>query len=475
MKRAITAALAVLAVVWFFCPASHPHGVARDFNAFYCAGRAVSAGVDPYRAEPLGTCERAPKKAGFYTVPAGVTLPAPLPPYDLAVFATIGKLPYEVATGLWIVLILASLAAPVEAIHRLTQLPRSVLLLVFGPIDGWSAIFLGEIAPVAVASLSVAMLAMREGHPRLSAALLGLSLCEPHVGIAPVLAMFACIPRTRPTIALSVLALIAVSFVSVGTATTFEYVRNVLPAHAVSEIASTRQLSLTALLHTLGVRDANALMLGSLSYVAMLLVGLVTARRLAARDPDDPLVIAAPAAFVLLGGVFIHSIQMPAAFPAALVAYTRVSGRLRTVLGAAIVIIATPWMSFLAFGIIVPCIAFVSGALAIRLLDARPRVAFAVGIAAACYVYGLQLGLATGGPYPGPLSLPPIAPHDLAEVNWGENIRALSTVDRTIFDFARLPEWLSIAMIAIGLWFAARTSEPRVERATVRLRIGASR
>ncbi len=472
MKKAVGVALAIVAIAFLFFPSAHSHGLARDFNAFYCAGEAVRSGADPYRAEPIGTCERTPKKKGFYTVPEGVTLPAPLPPYDLAVFATIGRLPYEVTTSLWIVLILVSLATTIEAIHRLTQIPRFVLFLVFAPIDGWNAIFLGEIAPVAVASLSLAMLALREGHPRLSAAILTLSLCEPHVGIAPVLAMFLCIPRARPTIALSVLALIALSFVSVGTATSFEYVRTVLPAHAVSEITSTRQLSLTAVLHTLGMSDENALTLGSLSYVAMLMVGLVTARRLAARDPDDPLVIAAPAAFVLLGGVFIHMIQMPAAFPAALIAYTRVGGRLRYVIGAAIVIIATPWMSFLAFGTIVPVVAFITGALAMRLLAMRPRVAMAVGFAAACYVYALQLGLATGNPYPGAHSLPPISPRDLAEVNWGDNIRALSTVDRQVFDFARLPEWLSIAAIAVGLWFAARRSEPRIERATVRLRIG---
>jgi len=474
MKRLVFAAIVTLAIISFATPQLHPRYFARDFNAFYCAGKAVQGHADPYRAEPIGTCERAPKTFPFYTVPRGVALPAPLPPYDLLAFSWLALLPYDVAATLWLLAIVTALVVTIEAIHRITDLPRSLLWLAFGPIDGWSAVLLGEIAPIAVASLALAMLALREGRPRVAAAFVVASLCEPHVGIAPLLALFACVPKTRIPLVFASLVLAAVSFASVGTVTAFQYARVVLPAHAFSEIESTRQLSLTAVLHTLGFSDATALSLGSFSYALMLVVGIATAKRLSLRDPNDVLIVAAPAAFVLVGGVFIHAIQMPAALPAALVAYSRVEGRLKTAIGIAIVGIAVPWMSFLAFGIELPYIAFLTGILSFRLLKLSPRAAIAVGIAAACFVFGLEYAMASGPPYPPVGPLPPILPHDLAEVSWGQNVRALSAIDRSIFDLARLPTWLAVSLLALALSLVSRAQPSyRFERATIGLRVRA--
>jgi hypothetical protein len=474
MKRVVFAAIVAFVIISLGTPKLHPRYFARDFNAFYCAGKVVRSHADPYRAEPLGACERAPKQAPFYTVPSGVALPAPLPPYDLLAFSWLALLPYELAGTLWLLAIVAALVVTIEAMHRITQLPRSLLWLVFGPIDGWSAVLLGEVAPLAVASLALAMLALREGRPRLAAGLVVVSLCEPHVGIAPLLALFVCVPRTRIPLVFASLALAAISFASVGTVTAFQYAHEVLPAHAFSEIESTRQLSLTAVLHSLGFSNATALSLGSISYALMLLAGVATAKRLSGRDPSDVLIIAAPAAFVLVGGVFIHAIQMPAALPAALVAYTRVEGRLKSIIGVAIVGIAVPWMSFLAFGIELPYIAFLTGLLSFRLLNLSPRVAIAVGLAAACFVFGLEFAMASGPPYPPAGPLPPIVPHDLAEVSWGQNVRAISAIDRSIFNLARVPTWLAVSLLALALSSVSRAQPSyRFERATIGLRVRA--
>jgi hypothetical protein len=473
MKRLVIAVIITLAIIGLGTP-SHPRYFARDFNAFYCAGHVVGNHADPYRAEPLGACERAPKHVPFYTVPSNVVLPAPLPPYDLVVFSWLALLPYELAGTLWLLAIVSAVVVTIEAIHRITRLPRSLLWLVFGPIDAWNAVLLGEIAPIAVAALALAMLALREGRPRLAAALVVASLCEPHVGIAPMLALFACVPRTRVPLVFASLVLAAVSFASVGTVTTFQYAHVVLPAHAFSEIESTRQLSLTAVVHSLGFSDATALSLGSISYALMLMVGIATAKRLSLRDPNDVLIVAAPAAFVLVGGVFIHAIQMPAALPAALVAYTRVEGRLKTAIGVAIIGIAVPWMSFLAFSVELPYIAFLAGILSVRLLNLSPRAAIAVGLATACFIFGLEYAMAGGPPYPPVGPLPPILPHDLAEVSWGQNIRALSAVDRSIFDLARLPTWLAVSLLALALSLVSRAQPSyRFDRATIGLRVRA--
>jgi len=206
----------------------------------------------------------------------------------------------------------------------------------------------------------------------------------------------------------------------------------------------------------------------------MLIVGIATAKRLSLRDPNDVLIVAAPAAFVLVGGVFIHAIQMPAALPAALVAYTRVEGRLKTAIGIAIIGIAVPWMSFLAFGIELPYLAFLCGILSYRLLKISPRAAIAVGLATACFVFGLEYAMASGPPYPPPGQLPPILPHDLAEVSWGQNVRAISAIDRSIFDLARLPTWLAVSLLALTLSLASRAQPSyRFDRATIGLRVRA--
>ena len=70
---------------------------AFDFRAFYCAGWTVSHGGNPYRKEPLHTCERVhtdPSYAWFARIAA---LPAPVPAYDLAVFVPLSVWRYRTA------------------------------------------------------------------------------------------------------------------------------------------------------------------------------------------------------------------------------------------------------------------------------------------------------------------------------------------------------------------------------------------
>ena len=84
-------------------------GFLIDFRAFYCAGAALDAGADPYRAEPLRSCE----VAAWEAFPAGypeVAVPAPLPGYALTPFALLARLPYGVAAALWECALVAAFA-----------------------------------------------------------------------------------------------------------------------------------------------------------------------------------------------------------------------------------------------------------------------------------------------------------------------------------------------------------------------------
>ena len=61
-------------------------GKMYDFRAFYCAGRATAMRADPYREQPLHACERRSTTLGVPRDPADTTVPAPFPPFVLALF-----------------------------------------------------------------------------------------------------------------------------------------------------------------------------------------------------------------------------------------------------------------------------------------------------------------------------------------------------------------------------------------------------
>jgi hypothetical protein len=448
--RHVGAVLALLVLVTAFVPGARPTGWSTDFSAFYCAGEAIRTGHDPYRAEPIGTCERRPKPAGFHVGVRHVSLPAPLPPYALASFVPLSMLPYGVAVGVWFLLLLVALAITIEAMHRTSALPRVALFVVFAPIEGYSSLYLGETAPIAVASIALAAMFVQRGRYSKAALAIAPALIAPHVGLPAAVALFVCLPRTRAVLGALATCLGAISLACAGPWTTLEYLRNVLPAHALSEAESTQQLSLTGLLHMLGVSTKLALHIGSASYFATLLVGLLLSRKLARHDRRDALIVTLPTALVLTGGVFIHVTQMPAALPAALLLFTRMDPVARRLVGAAVVLLAIPWDQPYLGLIFIPLAAGAAFLMLRDLLDESKAVALVGSLAAGGTVLALDLAFIYGAPYP-IIRLPPINPHDLAEISWGLNVRAISTWDPLTFDLARLPSWFAIATIAAAL------------------------
>ncbi|HEY6450482.1 MAG TPA: hypothetical protein VIX60_07375, partial [Candidatus Cybelea sp.] len=71
-----------------------------DFRAFYCAARVVSHAGDPYRTEPLRSCETSIGSQRFFEKNPGVTIPAPLPAYAIATLVPLSLLPFGVAATL---------------------------------------------------------------------------------------------------------------------------------------------------------------------------------------------------------------------------------------------------------------------------------------------------------------------------------------------------------------------------------------
>jgi len=434
----------------------------RDFNAFYCAGRTLNAGADPYRAEPLGGCERAPKPEPLLAGQAWLAAPAPLPPYALVPFRGLALLPYVWAALAWTLLGIGAVAVAVWATRRLTGLPIVPLIAAFGLGDGYASLCLGQVAPIAVAAIAVAAWLVREGRDEWAAAAAAVAMIEPHIGLPLCASLFFWRARTRlPLLGFAVLCVVA-SVLTAGVPISLEYVRGVLPAHAVSEIANEKQFSLTYALHRLGAPDEAALRAGELWYASMLFGGIWAARKLAARYENAAAIAVIPPALAVLGGPFVHIVQIAAALPAALLLYVATTARVQRTIGIAIVALAIPWIQFANLGTIFVALAALAAALlAASLVDERPIF----GVIAGCVAIGIvETAIALVRPVPDVSALLRIHydPAALAEQNWALYVRAIGTANATAFDFAKLPTVGALCALACAVFVEAfRLTEGR--------------
>jgi len=316
-----------------------------DFRAFACGARVLARGSDPYRTEPLRTCEQAAARAFGLSMFDGLVLPAPLPPYVLVLFAPLGLLPFPAASLTWFVVSIAAVACASLALVRLGGLPVPVAVVAMLGGAAYVSLPLGQLVPLVVALLCGAALAARAGRFALAAIACALTTIEPHVGLPACLGLFACAPRARPVLFGCAVAAVALSLAFAGPAVCWEYVRDVLPAHARSQVGQFGvQYSLTALLFALGTTASAALWAGSLSYVAMVAVGVGAARALAVRFEDAAFPVLLPPAFALALGTFVHLAQMAVALPALALAIRHAPlGWPRRAAYAALVALAIPW------------------------------------------------------------------------------------------------------------------------------------
>ena len=311
------------------------HVVAGDYNAFYCGGK-MTGHADPYRVEPLATCE------SHLFVPATI-LPVPLPPYDLAALH-LQTIPSERrARFLWLGLLLGLLVASAALLQPVVALPWPVIAAVFLLGNGRDEMLLGQIVPFVLVALAGTALCLERGKPRFAALFALVTLAEPHMGVPAVAALFLFVPRSRILIACGAAALAAVSIISVGPATCIEYVTRVLPLHALAEAPMAYQYSLTYVLTMLHVPQSAALTLGTLSYFGMLAVGIVLAWMLARRTSHPAFIALLPSAFVLFGGTFVKQQQFVVAVPLCLLLLREVPARLRAWALAVLFLVALGW------------------------------------------------------------------------------------------------------------------------------------
>jgi hypothetical protein len=413
------------------------------FVAFRCGGEAVLQRANPYLVEPMRGCE-----ARARVVPPGVVEPAPLPPVTLGFFALFAALPYRVAALLWAAILLASyIVASLGLVRLAPRVPPIAVWLALAPnlvlLNG----YYGETPPLVAAALALAGLALRAERPAAAACAVTVATAfEPHVGGAAWLALGLFVPGARLPLALGLGIAGGLSVLAVGPGTTVSYLTAVLPAHAVSELPANDQYSLTSLLFAIGWPARPALAAGLASYALMLGLGCAFAPVLARRMRAPEIVVFLPAAAVLLGGTFVHDLQMSLALPLAVVAAgapfalrqaqddrLRVAAPnglgVRTWLGYVTMLVGaipapTTALPELAVGAAAACAVAWSAA---RVLGSsmRPLVAGALGAAAYATFAALvrELGRV---PATIPATFPAAAANALAEPSWRAYVTAVS-------------------------------------------------
>lgn len=319
------------------------HSTLADFRAFWCAGSAVLHGADPYATASISACEHAPMPLNFYTAPAGVVVPAPLPPYVLVVFAAFALLPYPLAAAAWLAATAAALIFAVRTLIGVLGIPSSaaVCMLLLPATVLWLPF--GEATPIALFGAAAAARGLQQNRYGFAAIGLALLAVEPHVAIGAWTCAALFVKRVRVPLVVCGVILVALSVLAYPSALA-EYLLRVLPLHALAEVPRPVQYSATWLLNALGASPAFALRAGACTYVAALAIGIVLAVRLHQKWNDPAVLAFVPMATVLLGGTFVHASQIALALPFATMIAVRERRRTGALCAVACGALAVPWL-----------------------------------------------------------------------------------------------------------------------------------
>jgi hypothetical protein len=315
-----------------------------DLVAFYCGGKGLAERVDPYRAEPQRSCERRAFAESRIRLMEHLVMPETLPPYAIVPFALLSFASFRAACVVFVLGSLAAAMATILIIVRLTRVPLVLVSVATLVSFSLASIYIGQPVPFVVAALCASALALRSGRIVLASVLALPTMMEPHVGLAAMLGLFVLERRARVPVAVGVFALAALSLFVGGLALNIEYLTQVVPAQALSEVANFHaQYSLTALAYQLGLNETAAIRLGELSYALMLGTGLWFAARLKRVHGDSAFAVLTPPACVLVGGVYVHDHLMAIGLPFAFLIASY--ARRRALVLCATMVLAVPWQS----------------------------------------------------------------------------------------------------------------------------------
>jgi hypothetical protein len=313
-----------------------------DFTAFRCGGLLLSRGADPYRVEPLRSCELLVLHRVGKELTPHLVVPAPLPPYALLAFAGLAHFWPPVPSQIWAWLLLASFVATCLLLRPALRVSFASVVIPFLTADFIASLIVGQLVPLELAFIALTIALVRSGHPRLGAIAAAATLLEPNIGLPVCLALAAYVPRARGMLVLGVLSLGAISLYPGGPLLDAEYFAHVLPDEAFTEgLDASKQYGLSAQLALAGVPASFAVAAGAISYALAAVLGMRLGKRIADRFDEPAFLLATPPAFALIGGTYVHIHQIAVALPLALLLVGRVQ-RYRALLVTSIVLLATP-------------------------------------------------------------------------------------------------------------------------------------
>jgi hypothetical protein len=416
-----------------------------DFQDFYCAGEAVNRRADPYRYEPLHGCEHRVNQTEAYRLDPNRIVPAPIPPYDLPPFELAARIGFPaartldaVAIGLAVALAiggLASIGIPLDLAALALVLPAGYLLL-----DA------GQIVPFALVTLVFCGAALARRRNAVAGVCAALTIIEPHLGLPVWISLMLLVPRSRPAALITGALMALAGVLVVGPGAAVEYLGRVLPAQATAEAGYAYQYSLTYLLVTAGLPQGAALAAGQISYAALLPVGIWLGSRLANTLQRRELVAYFPAACSVVGGAYVHMVDLAIAVPAALVLATYSRATSRTIASLALCLLAVPWIDVWITKKLFLSSLFVVGAILLRQgLTPALSVAAFTAIAATIYCFELR----PPAPFSALTVMPPGRPGDLAQQAWRAYVLGLRTAPIPWLAI-KLPTWAALCALLVA-------------------------
>jgi hypothetical protein len=426
-----------------------------DFRAFYCAGAVALRGANPYFEQPLHNCELATMPANLAAAWRAVAIPAPLPGYAVAFFAVFTIFPFPAAAALWVFVLVAAVAAAGIALARLTRFSALVLICALALSLFGTSLMLGQVVPLVVAALCVAALCAERQQWNGAAIAAAVSTIEPHIGVPVCIALALFAPRTRVVLGAAAAVLALLSLGAIGPGANLEYLRTVLPAHTISEIASDEQYSLSVVLQAFGIGFGRAAAIGAASYLVMAAAGVLLARSLASRLQSAAFLVLVPPAIAVFGGAFVHLTQMAVAIPAALLLAER-SRTARPYAVLALVLLAIPW-PMAQSALFAPFAAIVAVGITWELCGRSARLSGACAAAAFCAVLTLN-HLYGRESLHRPVSLPAFSVDArLAEAGWGRMMLGGYSGGDALTWWKRLPTWSGLAVLLYAISRKAQT------------------
>lgn len=416
-----------------------------DFVAFWCGGSDVLARRNPYLDVALHACEIS------HGLMPGLTVPVPYPPYLLPLFALFSVLPMPASFALWSLLSLVCCALSTVALSRVTHFHWTFTGSVVALTVAIPSLALGQLVPLAFCGFCWALVYVRERRTLRAAVALMVAASLPNLAETAWLGTFAGDRRMRaPLIAAGVFLLLA-GAATVGFQLVAFYFRIVLQAHGRSELDAFWQLGSAAALHALGAPIGVALPLAYAVLICLLVAGLYVGVQLRGRFGGNHWVVAATAAFGLVGSPFSHLSDVAFAAPLALMLFDASPKRFA---GAAALLVVTPWQHLfqntgLQAAICIPFLLIVCGAL---FQNAFTSTAVVTAIVCFCLIL-YRAADAAAVQLKAAANLPARAlPHGaLAEVRWTE----FSHLARSLPDAAMMHLSFYVTVGAV-LWTATR-------------------